>query len=152
MRDIIQNHLLQAFMLAAMEPPEDMSAAAIGRAKVELLQRVRAPEAARGEVFLGQFTAGRGERGYLDDDTVPAGSRCPTFAACVLSVDNDRWRGVPFLLSAGKGLDERLCELRVRLRLIHLLPAPHPPPPALSRPLPPSPAPCTQAATHALRL
>jgi len=115
-RDIIQNHLLQAFMLAAMEPPEDMSAAAIGRAKVELLQRVRAPEAARGEVFLGQFTAGRGERGYLDDDTVPAGSRCPTFAACVLSVDNDRWRGVPFLLSAGKGLDERLCELRVRFK------------------------------------
>ena len=112
MRDIIQNHLLQAFMFAAMEPPEDMSAAAIGRAKVELLQRVRAPEAARGEVFLGQFTAGRGERGYLDDDTVPAGSRCPTFAACVLSVDNDRWRGVPFLLSAGKGLDERLCEVR----------------------------------------
>jgi glucose-6-phosphate 1-dehydrogenase len=36
-RDIIQNHLLQAFMFAAMEPPEDMSAAAIGRAKVELL-------------------------------------------------------------------------------------------------------------------
>ena len=121
-----------------MEPPEDMSAAAIGRAKVELLQRVRAPEAARGEVFLGQFTAGRGERGYLDDDTVPAGSRCPTFAACVLSVDNDRWRGVPFLLSAGKGLDERLCELRVRR--IHLLPAltrPHPPSPALTRPHPP---------------
>ena len=58
-------------MFAAMEPPEDMSAAAIGRAKVELLQCVRAPDAARGEVFLGQFSAGRGERGYLDDDTVP---------------------------------------------------------------------------------
>jgi hypothetical protein len=141
---------------------------------------VRAPEAARGEVFLGQFSAGRGERGYLDDDTVPAGSRCPTFAACVLSVDNDRWRGVPFLLSAGKGLEERLCELRVRLRLVHLLPAltrPHPPSPALTRPHP-APTPphpplpalagalqaaavhpthrgcnlCTQAATHAPRL
>ena len=40
---------------------------------------------------------------------------------------------MPFLLSAGKGLDERLCELRVRL--IHLLPAltrPHPPSPALA--------------------
>ena len=63
--------LTQAFMFAAMEPPEDMSAAAIGRAKVDLLQCVRAPDAARGEVFLGQFSAGRGERGYLDDDTVP---------------------------------------------------------------------------------
>ena len=31
-------------------------------------------------------------------------------------VDNERWRGVPFLLSAGKGLDERLCEIRVRFK------------------------------------
>ena len=74
---------------------------------------------------------------------MPAGSRCPTFAACVLAVDNERWRGVPFLLSAGKGLDERLCELRVRLRLMHLAPVLHPPP------HPPSPA-ATPAPTLAL--
>ena len=46
--------------MLAVEPPEDMSAAAIGRAKVDLLhspQRVRAPEAARGEVFRDGFTA-----------------------------------------------------------------------------------------------
>ena len=49
---------------------------------------------------------GGGKAGYLQDDTVPADSRCPTFAACVLTVDSERWRGVPFLLSAGKGLDE----------------------------------------------
>ena len=56
------------------------------------------------------------EPGYLDDSTVPAGSRCPTFAALVLKVDNDRWRGVPFLFTAGKGMDERVCELRVRYK------------------------------------
>ena len=57
------------------------------------------------------LTAGRSsrgvEKGYLDDATVPQTSKCATFAACVLSVDNERWSGVPFLLSAGKGLDER---------------------------------------------
>lgn len=37
-----------------------------------------------------------------DDPTVPAGSRTPTFASCVLYVDNDRWAGVPFVLKAGK--------------------------------------------------
>ena len=51
-----------------------------------------------------------------DDETVPAGSRCPTFASVVLTVDSDRWRGVPFLFCAGKGMDERVCEIRVRFK------------------------------------
>jgi glucose-6-phosphate 1-dehydrogenase len=118
-RDLLQNHLLQAFMFLAMEPPEAMTAAAILAAKVELLRTVRTLDLHEGKrVFLGQFKASTDgtSKGYLEDVTVPAGSRCPTFAACVLTVDNARWRGVPFLLSAGKGLDERLCELRVRFR------------------------------------
>ena len=118
-RDLLQNHLLQAFMFLAMEPPEAMTAAAILAAKVELLRTVRTLDLHEGKrVFLGQFSASTDgtSKGYLEDVTVPAGSRCPTLAACVLTVDNARWRGVPFLLSAGKGLDERLCELRVRFR------------------------------------
>lgn len=120
-RDIIQNHLLQAFMFLAMEPPTEMSGPAITAAKVELLRAVRCiePDDAA-SYFLGQFGPGvkDGEpaQGYLEDQTVPEGSKCPTFAACVLHVDNERWRGVPFLLSAGKGLDERLCEFRVRFK------------------------------------
>jgi len=31
-------------------------------------------------------------------------------------VDTPRWRGVPFLFTAGKGMDERVCELRVRFK------------------------------------
>ena len=120
-RDIIQNHLLQAFMFLAMEPPTEMSGPAITAAKIELLRAVSSinPDDSRA-YFLGQFGPGtkNGEPapGYLEDQTVPEGSRCPTFAACVLHVDNERWRGVPFLLSAGKGLDERLCEFRIRFK------------------------------------
>jgi glucose-6-phosphate 1-dehydrogenase len=33
-----------------------------------------------------------------------------------MHVDNDRWRGVPFLFRAGKGLDERLAEVRVTFK------------------------------------
>ena len=115
-RDIIQNHLLQAFMFLAMEPPADMTGPSIVAAKVELLRAVKTLSFADGTTMLGQYTACNGKPGYLDDPGVPKGSRCPTFAACVLTVDNERWRGVPFLLSAGKGLDERLCEFRVRFR------------------------------------
>ena len=48
--------------------------------------------------------------------TVPEGSKCPTFAATVLKVDNARWSGVPFLMKAGKGLDERMAEVRVKFK------------------------------------
>jgi len=126
-RDIMQNHLLQIFMFIAMEPPSEMTSDAITHAKVELLRSVEMPELEKG-VFLGQFTGAswhsceggdckvHSEPGYLDDETVPKDSRCPTFAALVLRVNNERWRGVPFLMKAGKGLDEREAEVRVRFR------------------------------------
>ena len=50
--------------------------------------------------------------GYLDDKTVPEGSTCPTFAAAVLQINNERWDGVPFILKCGKALNERKAEVR----------------------------------------
>ena len=35
---------------------------------------------------------------------------------CVLYVNNERWNGVPFILKAGKGLNESKVEIRVQLR------------------------------------
>ena len=58
----------------------------------------------------------RSRRRRADDPTVPEGSRTPTFAAVTLYIDNDRWAGVPFILKAGKALDERKAEIRVQLR------------------------------------
>jgi glucose-6-phosphate 1-dehydrogenase len=55
------------------------------------------------DTLLGQYVAAGGKPGYLDDDTVPKGSLCPTFAACTLYIHNPRWEGVPFILKAGKG-------------------------------------------------
>ena len=119
-RDIMQNHLLQAFMWLAMEPPTSMTGDAITAAKCELLSQVKTLSLDPSELFLGQFGArsckDSAEPGYLDDPTVPAGSKCATFASFVLSVDSARWRGVPFLFTAGKGMDERVCELRVRFK------------------------------------
>lgn len=115
-RDIIQNHLLQAFMWLAMEPPSSMTGDAITEAKVALLSKVATLSLDETQVFLGQFGRHGDDGGYHDDETVPAGSRCATFAALVLKVDTPRWQGVPFLFTAGKGMDERVCELRVRYR------------------------------------
>jgi glucose-6-phosphate 1-dehydrogenase len=46
---------------------------------------------------------GKDQPGYLEDETVPKGSTCPTFAAMVLWINNPRWEGVPFIMKAGKG-------------------------------------------------
>ena len=55
------------------------------------------------DVIIGQYIANGDKPGYLDDSTVPKDSRCPTFAAIALTIKNERWDGVPFILKAGKG-------------------------------------------------
>jgi len=60
--------------------------------------------------------AANGKPGYLDDDTVPKDSVCPTFAATVLWIKNPRWDGVPFILKAGKALNEAKVEIRVQFK------------------------------------
>jgi len=55
------------------------------------------------DVIIGQYVGDGDKPGYLEDDTVPKDSRCPTFAAIALQIKNERWDGVPFILKAGKG-------------------------------------------------
>jgi len=118
-RDILQNHLMQVLALVAMEEPLDILGAnagdAIRDAKVAVLRQVRPIDLT--EVVLGQYAGlPGGEAAYLEDPTVPEGSTTPTFATVVLYVDNPRWLGVPFIMRAGKALDERKAEVRFQLR------------------------------------
>ncbi len=117
-RDVMQNHLLQIMALTAMEPPSALDSHHIRDAKVRILRAV-APVGASG-MALGQYVAaesGAGRLpGYREERGVAADSKTPTFAAAVLRVDNDRWKGVPFFLSAGKATDRRVTEIRVRFR------------------------------------
>ena len=67
------------------------------------------------DVLLGQYVGANGKPGYLDDDTVPPNSTCPTFAATTLWINNPRWEGVPFILKAGKGKDFFLLAVMTEL-------------------------------------
>ncbi|PWY99184.1 putative ZWF1-glucose-6-phosphate dehydrogenase [Testicularia cyperi] len=113
-RDIQQNHLSQVLSLLAMERPKSFSAEDIRDEKVKVLKSVPAIE--EKDVLIGQYTAANGKPGYKDDDTVPKDSNCPTFAAMALFVNNERWKGVPFILKAGKALDEAKVEIRVQFK------------------------------------
>lgn len=113
-RDVMQNHLMQILTLVAMEPPARLDAAAIQDAKVAVLRSMRPLDSA--ELIVGQYTAGADVVGYLQEEGVPADSETPTYAAAVMHVDTPRWQGVPFLLSAGKGLSYDVTEVRLHFR------------------------------------
>ena len=117
-RDVIQNHLLQVLSLTAMEPCTKMDAGHVANQKVRVLRSI-AP-LTLDDVVVGQYTAaeykGRHYRGYLEEDGVPADSVTPTYGAVALNIDNDRWRGTPFFISAGKGLNSRETEIIVQFR------------------------------------
>lgn len=115
-RDVMQNHLLQVMALFAMEEPASLNAEDIRDEKVKVIRCIRPIEI--DNVVLGQYKGRKdGDKtlpAYLDDETVPPGSKCPTFAAMALFIDNARWDGVPFLMKAGKALHKRQAEIRIQ--------------------------------------
>ena len=112
-RDVMQNHLLQVLMLIAMEPPGNIDGPQAGDyirdGKVRVLQAMAPIREC--DCLLGQY------EGYADDPTIPnKDTNCPTYAALRTCIDTPRWVGIPFLLEAGKALNEHKCEIRIQFR------------------------------------
>ncbi|KIK56297.1 hypothetical protein GYMLUDRAFT_76215 [Collybiopsis luxurians FD-317 M1] len=107
-RDVIQNHLCQVLSVLTMERPVNLSPSDIIDEKVKLLRSI--PPIEREDVLLGQYI------GYLDEDNVPNDSTTATYAATVLWINNPRWENVPFILKAGKALNEDNVEIRMQFK------------------------------------
>lgn len=118
-RDIMQNHITQVLCLTAMERPCTKSADDIRDEKVKVLKCIE--PLTLNDIILGQYVGnpeldGDGKYGYLDDETVPKGSKTPTFAVAAVKIKNERWDGVPFILKCGKGLDQKRGEIRIQFK------------------------------------
>lgn len=114
-RDVVQNHLLQVLSLTAMERPISMDAEAIRDEKVKVLNCI--PPIKSSDILLGQYVRSEDgtKPGYTEDDSLKnKNTVTPTFAAVVLWINNDRWQGVPFILKAGKALNESKVEIRIQ--------------------------------------
>ena len=59
------------------------------------------------DIVLGQY------EGYYPESKLAEVSSTPTYASCVLYINNTRWYGVPFVLTAGKALEESESAIRV---------------------------------------
>jgi glucose-6-phosphate 1-dehydrogenase len=119
-RDVVQNHLLQILALIAMERPARLDSHAVRDAKVDVLRHVDPPLLT--DAVMGQYAAGSRAGvtvpAYRDEPGVASKSRTPTFAALRLAVNTPRWRGVPFVIEAGKGLHRRVSEVRLQFKPI----------------------------------
>lgn len=117
-RDVMQNHLLQILALVAMEPPSRLDAANVAAEKVKVLRSI--PPLGLEDLVIGQYResvrGGRRFPAYVEDEAVADHSITPTFASARLRINNPRWSGVPFLITAGKGLDARMTEIRIQFR------------------------------------
>ena len=121
LRDMVQNHLMQLFCLAAIEPPSVWDPEVLRDHKVEVLRSIRTPTdevaswAARGRYGAGMVD-GETVVGYLAEPGIAAESTTETFAAVRLQVDNWRWQGVPFYLRSGKRLAGSVSEIAYRFK------------------------------------
>lgn len=96
--DMLVTHLFQLAAEVAMEPPHCLEPDCLAEAREKVIGCFR--PLTPSDVVLGQY------EGYRSIEGVSFTSRTETFVAARLWVDNDRWRGVPFLLRTGKCLAE----------------------------------------------
>ena len=122
LRDMVQNHLLQLLTLAAMEPPSSFTADAVRDEKVKVLHSVRplVQDGCDPPVVLAQYDAGtldgKTALAYRSEPEVSPSSLTPTYAALRISIDNWRWKGVPFYLRSGKRMARRISEIAIQFR------------------------------------
>ncbi len=96
--DMLVTHLFQIAGELAMEPPHCLEPDCLAEAREAVIGCFRPLSAS--DVVVGQYN------GYRDTSDVPADSRTETYVAARIWIDNERWRGVPFLLRTGKCLVE----------------------------------------------
>ncbi|EPX70549.1 glucose-6-phosphate 1-dehydrogenase [Schizosaccharomyces octosporus yFS286] len=113
-RDVLQNHMAQVFTVAAMDEPKSGSPDDVRYEKVKVLKATS--HATLKDTLLGQYVAGNGKGGYKDLEGVPKESKATTYVATTLFVDNERWKGVPFVFDSGKSLEQGRVEIRYYLK------------------------------------
>ncbi len=110
LRDVFQNHALQLLALTAMEAPKSLSGKYIRNEKAAVLRNTRVKD-----FMIGQY------KGYKQEKGVKKNSKTETFATIHACIDNIRWRGVPFFIKLGKGLDKKETTIHIKFKKVNCL-------------------------------
>jgi glucose-6-phosphate 1-dehydrogenase len=124
LRDMFQNHMLQLLALTAMEPPSRFEANQVRDEKAKVFRALRPfmVDRLKENLVLGQYAAGTVDGkpvpAYREEPGVDANSLTPTFAMMKVYLDNWRWQGVPFYLTSGKRLNQKLTEIAIQFKRV----------------------------------
>lgn len=110
LKDVVQNHILQILALVGIEAPDKFTAEHLRDEKAKVLKKVKIKSA-----VLGQY------EGYLHEKNVKPNSTTETFAALKMTIDNKRWKGVPFYVKTGKYLDKYEASVHINFKMVPCL-------------------------------
>ena len=105
--DVGQNHLLQMLALTAIERPCPDATTALHEARAHILKHVHVADM---PIVRSQYA------GYREEPGVQPDSETETYFRAAVTIDSDRWRGVPFVLESGKAVDHSHAEISVFFR------------------------------------
>lgn len=104
LKDVGQNHLLQMLAFATMDAPSEFSNEAITKQRIKILENlVPLPD----KIVFGQY------QGYRNKENVDPHSNTDTFFAFKTEINNDRYRGTPIYIRAGKKLSQTVTEIAI---------------------------------------
>ena len=119
LRDMVQNHMLQLLTLTAMEPPKSYSEEHIRDEKLKVIKSlIKSIDSI--QTVCGQYGKGLIDSkpviGYRQETNVDDESNTATFAAIKFSIDNPRWKGVPFYIRTGKRLKDKVTQVVIEFK------------------------------------
>ena len=104
LKDVGQNHQLQMLAFATMDAPSEFTNQAVTAERIKILESiVPNPE----KIVFGQY------QGYLGEPNIKEGSKTDTFYALKTEINNERFKGVPVYIRAGKKLKQTVTEISV---------------------------------------
>jgi glucose-6-phosphate 1-dehydrogenase len=110
LRDVLQGHLMQLLALILMDIPRGMDWDDATQMRLDALRQVDPADPTK--AVRGQYASYRNEVDNPDSQT-------ETFAAVTLYSSDPNWKDVPFILATGKGMNEKVTEVRVHFRKNH---------------------------------
>ena len=124
LRDMFQNHMMQLLALIAMEPPSRFKADLVRDETSKVFGALRPfpVDNLQNHLVLAQYSAGelddRPLPAYREEPGVDPNSLTPTYAMMKVFLDNWRWQGVPFYMTSGKRLAQKITEVVIQFKTV----------------------------------